>query len=96
MSENFKVDTGSLEASAGRVGTQAGDIMERINLVKAEVAKAQSFWQGRANNQFEQQMARWNKVATEVQKELETTVGLLKAAAAEYAATEGSNAGRFI
>ncbi len=95
MSENFKVDTGSLQASAGRVGSQAGELMERINSVKNEVAQAQAFWQGRANSEFDRLMARWNTVATEVQRDLEETVAALKAAATEYAATEGSNAGRF-
>ncbi len=95
MSENFKVDTGSLQASAGRVGTQASDIMDRINSVKNEVAQAQAFWQGRANRQFDELMQRWNTNASNIQKALEDTVAALNQAATEYAATEGSNASRF-
>jgi WXG100 family type VII secretion target len=95
MSENFKVDTGSLQSSAGRVGTQANDILDRINSVKNEVAQARSFWQGRANNQFDELMQRWNTNATKIQKDLEDTVAALNQAATEYAATEGQNASRF-
>lgn len=95
MSENFKVDTGSLQASAGRVGTQSREIMDRISAVKNEVAQAQSFWQGRANRQFDDLMTRWNTNASKIQKDLDDTVAALNQAATEYAATEGSNASRF-
>jgi len=92
---DYKIDSEQLRSSAGKVGTQSKDIMERIRAVQTEVQNTKSFWTGQANNNYERLMQQWKAAADKVQAALDDTVQALNAAAQDYASTEQQNASRF-
>lgn len=96
MTDNLKVEHGSLDMAAGDLAGSAKTIQDRLDQLESDIkGKVAPNWTGEANNAFIEAKAKWDQGMHELRALLATIGTNVGTANDAYRATDARGASRF-
>ncbi|MEJ2857446.1 MULTISPECIES: WXG100 family type VII secretion target [unclassified Saccharothrix] len=95
MNDRIEVNFGELASAAGNISSQASQVEQQLEDLKARLAPVIAQWDGGASEAYQEAQRKWDTSAADLQSVLASIGVAVQQATEAYEAAENTNRGRW-